>query len=157
MHQTILTQRRAAAAARITEQGRALVKKLKLEPALADRLQPVGVKELAVAEMMRLEAIADLLDRLAKNAGVKVEPVTAVTVNEFIVPPAAEQEPAAEGEEQQAGEADGPGMERKTGDEYETVAAAAEGLPAPTDEEEPAKKSTRGARSTTRARKSKKG
>jgi len=90
MHPSILAKRKAQAMDRIVQAVQSL------DPAAAEALQPKGIKDPAAAEMMRLEALAALLDQLAANAGVPAPAVTAVTVGEFIVPaptpPAAEEE-----------------------------------------------------------------
>lgn len=64
MHPSILAKRKAQAAHRIVEQGHKLVQFLVLDPKLAAALTPVGIKDRAAADMMQLEAIADLLDAL---------------------------------------------------------------------------------------------
>jgi hypothetical protein len=80
MHPTILVQRRAVALNRITERAAALVKQLRLDPALSEALRPTGAKDPQVTEMFRLEAVANLFDQLAQSAGLpESATVTAVT------------------------------------------------------------------------------
>ena len=86
MHQTILTQRQLSARQKIVERLTALVHHLELDPALIETLQPAGIRDHAVRDMIQLEAVAQVLDAIAENAGAPAAPVTAVTVNEFIAP-----------------------------------------------------------------------
>jgi len=79
MHPSILIKRKAEALNRILAKAAALVQRIKLDPALTDALQPKGIKDPQVLEMMRLEALADLFDQLAWSAGIE-EPAPAVTV-----------------------------------------------------------------------------
>ena len=78
MHQSILAKRRATAVQRIVTKASTLAAFLNLDPSLAGALEPKGVKDAQVVDMLRLEALADLMDRIAENAGVS-EPVTVVT------------------------------------------------------------------------------
>ena len=81
MHPSILIKRKAEALNRILAKAAALVQRIKLDPALTDALQPKGIKDPQVLEMMRLEALADLFDQLAWSAGIdEEEPAAAVTV-----------------------------------------------------------------------------
>lgn len=86
MHPSVLAQRKAIAANRIVERATALVQHLELDPALAQSLQPTGVKDTQTVDMLRLEGLATLLDQLAENAGVPAPAVTDVTVGEFTAP-----------------------------------------------------------------------
>lgn len=70
MHPTILVQHRAQAINRIMERAAALIKRIDLDPALLEALQPKGVKDPQVVEMFRLEALANLFDELAFSAGI---------------------------------------------------------------------------------------
>lgn len=81
MHQSILAQRKATATQRIITQASALAAHLDLDPKLAEALQPKGIKDPQVADMLRLEALADLLDRFAADASV-TEPVSMETAEE---------------------------------------------------------------------------
>jgi hypothetical protein len=71
MHPSILAKRKAQALERIVRAARGL------DPEHAEALEPKGVKDPAAAEMMRLEALAEILEGL----GPVFEPpaVTAVT------------------------------------------------------------------------------
>lgn len=90
MHQSILAKRKAIAMQRIVTRASALVAHLELDLAIAEGLQPKGIKDAAVADMMRLERLADLVDRLADNAGLPQEApaVSAVTAQPKQTPPA---------------------------------------------------------------------
>lgn len=81
MHPTILAQRKANAVNRIVWASGALAKELELDPALVDALQPKGIKDPRVLEMMRLEGVANLMLQLAIRVGAVNEgdAVTAVT------------------------------------------------------------------------------
>jgi hypothetical protein len=75
MHPSILAKRRAQAMDRIVQSARLL------DPEHAEALHPKGIKDPATAEMMRLEAIAALLERL----GTVVTAVTEIPLVESIV------------------------------------------------------------------------
>ena len=78
MHQSILAKRKATATQRIITQARALAAHLDLDPQLTEALQPKGIKDAQVVDMLRLEALADIMDRFAAQAGVS-DAVTVVT------------------------------------------------------------------------------
>lgn len=69
MHQSILAKRKAEAVNRITWTAGALVAHFEGNPALTQELEPKGVKDPAAAEMMRLEALSDLLTWVALHVG----------------------------------------------------------------------------------------
>lgn len=121
MHPSILAKRKAQAAHRIVEQGHKLVQFLVLDPKLAAALTPVGIKDRAAADMMQLEAIADLLDEFQgavrkipvetapePKVHIETETVTAVTPPEVVMtmtdlpedlpPPVLDDEPEPETE-----------------------------------------------------------
>ena len=75
MHQSILAKRKATATQRIITTATRLAAFLELDPKFADALQPKGIKDPDVVDMMRLEAVADVLDQVGANAGL-TEPVT---------------------------------------------------------------------------------
>jgi hypothetical protein len=78
MHQSILAKRKAEAVGRIVATSRALAAQFELDPALAEALEPKGIKDPQTSEMLRLEALANLLDRIAPAA----DAVTTVTEDE---------------------------------------------------------------------------
>jgi hypothetical protein len=86
MHSAIQVQRRAAAMNRILERSGALIEQYELDPALADALQPRAVKDPQVAEMMRLEGLANLLDQVAEKAGLPAPEPVDTSVKEFRAP-----------------------------------------------------------------------
>jgi hypothetical protein len=79
MHQSILAKRKAIAQDRILTSALALVAQLQLDPALAEGLEPKGVRDSATVEMMRLEGLADLMEQLAAQPTSPPSPVTTVT------------------------------------------------------------------------------
>jgi hypothetical protein len=85
MHNTVLAKRRAVAIDRIVNRATALVQHLELDPALAEALQPKTIKDPQAAEMIRLEALATLIDQMAINAGVPDQEQPDATIHEFNV------------------------------------------------------------------------
>lgn len=100
MHPSVLAQRRARAMDRIVQAAR------HLDPEHTESLQPKGIKDPQAAEMMRLEAIADLLERLAvtvvtAEANTDIDPASistfhSVVPGEGLPAPRLETEPSAE-------------------------------------------------------------
>src|SRR5687767_8787469 len=78
MHPSILAQRRAQAVNRIVQAARIL------DPEHAEALEPKGIKDPQAVEMIRLEALADLLERLGPvfeaPAALAPEPIQDPTV-----------------------------------------------------------------------------
>jgi hypothetical protein len=107
MHQTILVKRKAEAAGRLKFAAEALANTLSLDPEVVAGLNPVGIKDSHVREMMFLEGAANLITAVAikegaikESAPVSVEtpePEAAATQldaeSEFLRP--TEQEPAS--------------------------------------------------------------
>lgn len=69
MHPSILAKRKAQAVGNIVWTAGALAKQFELDPALTEALQPKGIKDPATAEMMRMEALSDLLMAVGLQAG----------------------------------------------------------------------------------------
>ena len=105
MHQAILAQRKAKAVQKIVARATALVQHLELDPALSEGLQPRAVKDANIAEMMRLEALAALMDQLAAQAGAPAAEQPDTAVNEFSVAPAVTAVTAPEAVEEAAQDA----------------------------------------------------
>ena len=104
MHQVILLQRRVAATQRIVERATALAEHLELDPELIQGLHPSGaIKEAPVADMIRLEGVANILDQIAEKVGVPAAAVTDVTVTKFRAPAEEEAVPANQIQVGQAG------------------------------------------------------
>jgi hypothetical protein len=78
MHPSVLAKRKAQAMDRIVQAARIL------DPTRAETLQPTGIKDAQAVEMLRLEAIADLLEGLVLAVPVEDTPApdtqTGVTV-----------------------------------------------------------------------------
>lgn len=97
MHPKILAQRQAVAFARIQERGSSIALKLGMEPEMVLRLQASGIRDFAIANLTRSEAVADLLDRIAEDYGISAPAQEAHVINKYS-PPA---EPVAEAPEEQ--------------------------------------------------------
>lgn len=155
MHPSVFAKRRAEAMGRIDERAGALVEQLELDPALAAALQPVGIREPLAAELARLEALADLMDKIADRAGVPPPPVPDTTVNKFIAPPA-QPEPEQEPNQVELSGVDGlpaPTLEEEIPIEDEPAQDVIEGKLPALEDEPPAKKTTsRSSKSSTKKR-----
>lgn len=96
MHPSILAKRKADAVNRIIQVARSM------DPERAEALQPKGIKDPATAEMMRMEAIADLLEHLGTPAvSTETEPAddprpTLDDLPDPVVEAPSEEEPAEE-------------------------------------------------------------
>jgi hypothetical protein len=73
MHPSILAKRKADAINRIVVAAGALAEVHQLNPERRAALEPKGIKDLAAAEMMRLEGLADLLEELNDVTAVTLE------------------------------------------------------------------------------------
>lgn len=91
MHPSILAKRKGQAVGNIVRTASALVNHFGGDPLLAEALEPKGIKDPAAAEMMRLEALSNLLLWVAIHNGAVKESapapsedpgVTAVTETE---------------------------------------------------------------------------
>lgn len=86
MHPSVLIKRRAIATNRIVARARALIKQLKLDPALSEALEP-KVKDSETADMLRMEVLADLINTLSVMAGAPPEEQPDTAVREFTAEP----------------------------------------------------------------------
>lgn len=87
MHPSVLAKRKAMAVNRIVARATALVQYLELDPTLAEALEPKATRDPATVDMLRMEALATLIDHVALNAGVPEEEQPDTSVGEFIVEP----------------------------------------------------------------------
>lgn len=86
MHPRILAQRQAVAYSRIQERATAIAEKAKMDPELLGRLQATGIRDTNVANLTRIEAVADFMDLIAPKYGVEVPAVEVHQLTEFIAP-----------------------------------------------------------------------
>lgn len=71
MHRPILVQRRALAMGSIVESAQTIIEQDGLDSSLVLRLKATNVQDSAVADLFRLEALADLLKTIAAKSNVE--------------------------------------------------------------------------------------
>ena len=133
MHPSVLAKRKAIAVNRIVARVTALVQYLELDPALAESLEPKSTRDPATVDMLRMEALATLIDQVALNAGAPEEEQPDTTVREFIVEPVTAVTPVEDETGPEATPTDVP-------DEVESAAEAVEGTESPAKPKRTSKK-----------------